>query len=351
MSNITERAVAAIGRDDEGADWQLRPKEHAEGLPPEAGALKRVLERVELKELITRYDGADAAAKSAQARYKRIGRMGLYAATIATLVGAFFLFPLDSLLTSPVRSTASALQIFGLIIAFLAARLLALAKPFNAWMQKRAEAEIARVELFNRIVRADQAVHGDEIPLLPLKLEYFRRYQLDVEQRYYRGRGKKHARASWRNNRWLIVSSLITGVVVLLAFLLGIKTLEAWEFTFPEWLVTLSDRLTGPQTNRVMLGLGVTASALYGLGISRSLMDLDERNASRYEITEKNLEFLADTKLAAAREAAASNNAQTVYDFIDEVQALISSEHQEWILLGALERALDAGKLRHAKLQ
>lgn len=350
MSDITERAIAAVGRDDEGADWQFRPKHHAEGLPPAAGALKRVLERADLRKLSTRYQEADVSAKSLQARYKHIGRLGLYAATVATLVGAFFLLPLDSWLANPVRSSIQALQIVGLIVAFFAARFLAFAKPFNAWMQKRAEAEIARVELFNRIVHADEAAHGEEIPLLPLKLEYFRRYQLDVEQRYYRGRGKQHANASWRNNRTLNVSTLITVVVVLLAILLGIKTLDSWEFTLPEWLVAFSEQLTGRQTNRVMLALGVTASALYGLGISRSLMDLDERNASRYETTAKNLEFLAETKLPAAREAAASNDAQSVYNFVQEVQSLISSEHQEWILLSALERALDPDKLRHAKL-
>jgi hypothetical protein len=167
MLNITERAVDAIGRDDEGADWKLSPKEHAEGLPPEAGALKRVLERAELKDLIARYYEADPAAKTAQARYKRTGSMGLYAATIATLVGALFLFPVDLWLTDPLRNTASAVQIIGLVIAFLAARLLALARPFNVWMQKRAEAEIARVELFDRIVRADEAVQEDEITLFP----------------------------------------------------------------------------------------------------------------------------------------------------------------------------------------
>lgn len=349
MSDITERAIAAIGH-DESADWQLSPKHHAECLPPVAGALKRVLERADLMELNAKYQEADASAKKLQARYKRIGRLGLYAATLATLVGALFLFPFESLLVKPVRSTAQVLQVVGLVSAFFAARYLAFAKPFNAWMQKRAEAEIARVELFNRIVHADEALHGEEIPLLPLKLEYFRRYQLDVEQRYYRGRGQQHANASWRNNRLLNVSTLITVAVVFLAILLGINTLESWQFTPPDWLLVFSHYLTGPETNRVMLALGVIASALYGLGISRSLMDLDERNASRYATTAKNLEFLAETKLAAAREAAASNEAQTVYNFVQEVQSLISSEHQEWVLLSALERALDPDKLRRAKL-
>ena len=280
MSNITERAVAAISRDDEGADWQLRPKEHAEGLPPEAGALKRVLERDELKQLITQFHEADAAANKAQTSYKRIGNWGLWAATIATIVGAVFLFPAESWLKDPARTVVSVVQVAFLVIAFCTAYWLAMKRPFNAWMQKRAEAEIARVDLFNRIVRADEVVQGDDMPLLPLKLEYFRRYQLDVQQRYYQGRGKQHEDRSWRNNRLLKLSRWITSAVVILGVLVVLEALKAWELISLEWLVSLPDLLRAPQINRVMLALGVIASAFYGLGISRSLMDLDERNAS-----------------------------------------------------------------------
>ncbi len=349
MSNITERAVAAIGRDNKGADWQLRPKEHTEGLPPEADALKRVLESDELKRLTTQFHEADAAAKKAQTNYKRIGNWGLGAATIATIVGAVFLFPAESWLKDPVRTIVSVVQVSFLVIAFCAARWLAMKRPFNAWMQKRAQAEIARVDLFNRIVRADEVVQGDDIPLLPLKLEYFRRYQLDVQQRYYQVRGKQHEDRSWRNNGWLRLSSWITGFVVVLGIFVVLEVLEALGLISPEWLVSVPELLRAPQINRVMLAWGVIASAFYGLGISLSLMDLDERNASRYQTTAKNLEFLTNTNLAEARVAAAANDAQTVYDFVAEIQALISSEHQEWILLSAREHALDPDKLRHAK--
>lgn len=349
MSNITERAVAAIGRDNKGADWQLRPKEHTEGLPPEADALKRVLESEELKRLITQFHEADAAAKKAQTNYKWIGNWGLGAATIATIVGAVFLFPAESWLKDPVRTIVSVVQVSFLVIAFCAARWLAMKRPFNAWMQKRAQAEIARVDLFNRIVHADEVVQGDDIPLLPLKLEYFRRYQLDVQQRYYQVRGKQHEDRSWRNNGWLRLSSWITGFVVVLGIFVVLEVLEALGLISPEWLVSVPELLRAPQINRVMLAWGVIASAFYGLGISLSLMDLDERNASRYQTTAKNLEFLTNTNLAEARVAAAVNDAQTVYDFVAEIQALISSEHQEWILLSAREHALDPDKLRHAK--
>ena len=76
------------------------------------------------------------------------------------------------------------------------------------------------------------------------------------------------------------------------------------------------------------LALGVIASALYGLGVARSLMDLDERNASRYATTSGNLEFLTDTRLAEGRTAAAEGHAEVVRSFVSDVQNQISSEHQ-----------------------
>jgi hypothetical protein len=103
-------------------------------------------------------------------------------------------------------------------------------------MNKRAESEIARIELFNRIVHTHETSQGDELPLLPLKLEYFRRYQLDVQRRYYRGRGEQHAAALWRSNWWLIASLVITVASVLLAMLVGLQMTAAWGLPLPDAL-------------------------------------------------------------------------------------------------------------------
>src|SRR6185312_11120603 len=120
-------AEAAIGWDDQGSDWQLRPEVHASVLPVEASALKRILERSELKAIVERFRTADSEAVLAQTRYKRIGRLSLYSATLATLVGAAYLFPIG--LKGTPAGVASALQIVSLAIAFLASRTLAIGSP------------------------------------------------------------------------------------------------------------------------------------------------------------------------------------------------------------------------------
>ena len=60
-------------------------------------------------------------------------------------------------------------------------------------------------------------------------------------------------------------------------------------------------------------------------------MDLDERNASRFLTTADNLDFLTDTGLLQARQAAQAGNADEVLAFIHRVHGQISSEHREWI--------------------
>jgi hypothetical protein len=331
-------AQTAIGDDDDASDWRLRPELHAAALPPEAAGLKRVLERAEIKDIVDRFRVSDAAAVSAQARYKFVGRLGLYAGTSATLFGALFLLPIEAWLHGTVHPVVSAAQITALVVAFTASRWLAAAKPFDAWMKKRAEAEIARVELFDTIARAEEPVKSGELPLYPLKLEYFRRYQLDVQRRYYRGRGAEHDAAVWRNNMWLKASFIITGLSAVLGALAMLHVAAAWGLPLPAWIVERSSAIGGPEINRIILALGVAASGFYGLGIARSLMDLDERNASRFLTTADNLEFLSQKELPKAREAAIAGNSDEVLSFIGDVQKQISSEHQEWILLSARER-------------
>ena len=90
MPSMSERAEAAIGEENNTSDWQLRPEEHALALPTEAGALQRILQRPELKQLVAQFREADAAALSAQARYKRIGRTSLYAALLRPSLDRYF---------------------------------------------------------------------------------------------------------------------------------------------------------------------------------------------------------------------------------------------------------------------
>lgn len=330
MSDITAKAIAAIGEDQPDYDWVLKPEEHARKLPPEAGALKRILAST----TTTReaYRAHDARTIWAQARYKRAGGLALVSGLIAILIGAAFLMPITQSIPTAVRQTATIVEYFMLFIAFIAARYLSRSRPFETWMSERAQAEVSRVQMFNDVMQHPASAEGGELPSLPLKLEYFRRYQMDVQRRYYLGRGNQHARAAGHTKFWEICSlllGLLAGFVALLA------ALPVVDIVFPGATASLGPIATlgailHADDNR-WLALGVAASALYGHSVSRSYMNLDERNASRYLTTFENLDLLSREELPAARQHAAEGNEKAVSDFVERVQALISSEHQEWI--------------------
>jgi hypothetical protein len=91
-----------------------------------------------------------------------------------------------------------------------------------------------------------------------------------------------------------------------------------------EW----SESIAGPDLQRVLLALGVIAS---------SLMAGDRRQPR----------FPRRDQVAAVREAAAAGRPEPVLAFVADVQALISAEHREWLLL-LREIGADPARLRHA---
>lgn len=197
-------------------------------------------------------------------------------------------------------------------------------------MQHRGTAEIYRVQLFDEVTQAQEPLRENEFPLLPLQLEYFRRYQLDVQLAYYNGRGKQHARAAGRSKKWTLGSSLLTVLWALIAGAAAIHLLsQQGVMDLPTWLQALQLE----KFERWIMALGVVASSLYAASASRSLMDLDARNASRYHTTSENLEHINKTLLEDTRLAATSGEREKVLGFIRLVQNQISSEHREWVML------------------
>jgi hypothetical protein len=336
MAEHSQQVEAAIGRDDPGSDWRLAPAAHAAALPVEAGALRRILQHPDIHAIIAAFENADKQAVDAQRRYKRVARLRLYTGVAATIVGATFVLPLDAWI-SGFLSIPAAIQYGSLAISIVAALHLIRSKPFDAWMKARARAEIARVDLFNRVMTAnDNTPQPGELPLLPLKLEYFRRYQLDVQLRYYKGRGEQHARAAGETARWQFVSVALTGLAGAIALISLTKFLIDFA-PLPGWIKDVSQIVQAhlpPWTNKAVLAIGIVSSTLFGASISRSLMDLDERNASRYLTTAANLELYRATGLKAARLDAAAGLMDKVQGFVDKIQDQISTEHREWILLG-----------------
>lgn len=324
---MTQDPISLIGK-NKSDDWQLRPKVHASNLLPEAGALKRILERSLIDNIMTRFHIADAKAIRAQKWYRFWGRAGIYAIALASIVGTALVLRVDEKFGVESKWLALAVEYGLLVLAFLIAQWLVIKRPFKKWMENRGEAEIARIHLFDEVVRADEPLNSDEAALLPLQLEYFRRYQLDVQLTYYKGRGAQHLTAAGHTNLWQWLSVGLTCVWTIITVLASLHFLaeQGW-ITLPSWAAAL--KLSSYE--RIVMAFGIVAASIYTANYARSLMDLDERNAARYTTTLANLEHIQSTLLQETRDAAQQGDKQKVLTFVRLVQNQISSEHKEWV--------------------
>src|SRR5262245_42715280 len=317
---INNSAAAKTIGEQSADDWQLRPERHAAALPPEAGPLARVLQNPEVEAIVARYRDADARAIAQQAKYRRTGRISIWGRFMALAVAGIALLPVDELIAFSPRGALIVAQGGALIVSLLAALWVIQRGYFSNWMHARGAAEIARVDLFNRVLDASGEVHPAELDLLPLKLEYFRRYQRDVQCAFYGGRGAQHARAAGETMRWKFISlALVAVITAAILYSLGVFGGNTpWGDT---------------STQKVAIAFMTLVSAVLALASDTSLMDLSERNAARYATTYANLAKLRDQFLEPVRSAAAKGDAAAVHAFAKIVNEQISSEHREWVYI------------------
>lgn len=331
MLEMTKRAIDAIG-DPAAADWELHPHTHAEKLNDDGAALRSILASPAIETIVETFNTADARAVAAQKRYKGLAKTAAIAGFMAVFVGCVLILPSEKLPGFNILQWAGVTQFCLLTVSIVCSMALAWLKPFVRWMQARGSAEQARANLFRSVLAATSpsATAPGEVPFIALQLEYFRRYQLDVQREYYGKRGPQHRRAATAASRW----RLFAFTLVILAAVPVLYSLQMIE-----WLPWSNDPKLSELSQawqRAFLGLGVMASALQGLLAAIGLMNLDERNAARYGSVSQNLEFLHDTYLDDARQRAINDDRSGVLKFTSLVQEQISSEHREWVELRML---------------
>jgi hypothetical protein len=318
-SNPHQDPAAIIGTQSRD-DWRLTPHKHADDLPASTGPLQRILRSPEIAAIMQRYRVADDLAISEQARYRRMGRLTIWARFVALAAGGIGLLPIDALLDLALRPVLIVVQGMALIVSLLAAVWLTWRGTFAKWMHARGAAEIARVELFDKVLAATTEQRAHELTALRLKLEYFRRYQLEVQLAFYAGRGAQHSRAAGDTMRWKFIS-------------LALVVLGAAAILYALGVFGDASRWGQEATQKVVIATMTLVSAVLSMVSDRSLMDLNERNAARYATTHTNLAELKEGYLEAVREAADRGEEAAVLAFAKVVQEQISSEHREWVLI------------------
>jgi hypothetical protein len=230
-------------------------------------------------------------------------------------------------------------MILGVLALFLIASgitwLVDPSKHQRLWLQHRAGAEKIRHHLFEEVLREDEEARGLEIPILPLQLEYFRRYQIDVQRAYFAGKAKAHQRAANRVaavRLGFAILPLLAAIGLILVALAPLteadqkwallQGLSAWVLEWPEVGVA-----------RLLLFVLIAAAAISSGWTAQSMVNNNRRNATRFANTLASLEAQVRHGLEPARRAAAAGNRQDVQRFVWGIHQLLGAELQEWTVI------------------
>ena len=184
-------------------------------------------------------------------------------------------------------------------------------RMLEKWMQNRAEAEMLRLQLFNSVTgKEHESATKTSIPTALLQLEYFRRFQLDVQRTYYSASSEKHDSAA---QKALIYSSVTMGVV---AMINGASGYLASTFDNLKWTA--------------IAAIAVIAKAFVTKISNTQAINQDARSAERYQRSSSTLTRLS-SKLDDVRKQILSGDEEILNEFVEAVHEQLSLEHRQWI--------------------
>jgi hypothetical protein len=323
-------AARIIGSGGPG-DHGLSPVEHAAQLKDSAPQLAALLTRSAPVELARQYAEADTEALAAERTFKRwVIRANwavLATATVSALLMAAAL--LADRLGGLTQTILIVLALIGVATGGFASMSLFRVKEgrlLEDWMTARARAETKRLSYFNYIVNSSAGPLDIQLELL--KLEYFRRYQLDLQLAYYKTRRSGHRNSAERTLDISAGSVLVAAIASGAAGVLGALR--------SEWAALGS--------------LAVFGAALQAFAAARESLNQDRRNAERYDNTAQALLGLRE-RLDDVRLGIAAGSTSVLGEYVSAVQDQLSLEHRQWLegaenmqaAVARLDKALSSG--------
>ena len=305
-SPTTEEAKTII--DAAPSYGPLRPVEYAAALPPRAGALARVLQKMEIVDAARDYARADADAGDAQGQFNRLGWTAAYSGFSAAVLGGILLYMGSDPSTATIRANLGLLQSLFLSVSLLCALVLVFFKPYRGWRNRRGDAEVKRLQIFALMMKANEAAAEGEAPLLPLQLECFRRHLFHDQRDFFTRRGRQQ---SMTVLAWRVVGAFAL-LLVLASLFPQLVRLQALGL-LPDALQKLVAGLPLDQKHYVLAGL--IGGSLQGLLAALAVMSPAERNAGKYREMRGLFERYTSEDLAAARAAAAAGDVDLVREF------------------------------------
>lgn len=347
---VTAAAVTAIGANPDGNISVGKLDDHIKRLTAEAGPLKRVLEAGGSAGVAGQQSKLSREADDHQRVFKRNRDVVIWVILLALVLSiAALVVPLPETygqLTAGFRLGTVLIVYFALLVPLVIGLMELRSDPRQKWNEARGDAEHLRRRRFDVVMDGKADVNSGEIALLPLKLEYFRRYQLEVQREYHKVKSKENAGQA-ALAKWLIIPCML--VVIGWVILMGlVYTAAAGEQgPPPTWL---PDAVLGAAAELhvierfgldiIGLLLGIALAALYGAAYLRSLLFTHQRNASRFERALENMEYLMGAPLAEARVAAVKGDEVAVRAFVAQVHSVMSTEYADWIRLRKIDEGL-----------
>ncbi len=311
-------AIAWIGASDpeDKLDFAVITKR----LPPEAGILVGLLGSVRIKRLLAiRREPSDAAAK-AQKQFRQLSLAAVVAGAVAALTSGLLLYGAGSGDQAPVepvvkfvtdhRTPIVIIQILALFVSAVATGVLSALRLVDTWVDNRNKAELLRRNLFNEVLTEAQLL--EPAPLAAAKegnaivqaLEFFRRYQHELQIEFYKTRGKQHTQTAVKLTWITAALSAIAGISGLLGGLGGTALV-------------------------ISAFLGIAVPILLSAAQSWRAMGRDGDKAASYKKAGDALGGLLD-ELRMVRAKAALADATAVHAYFDRVHEVMTTESEAW---------------------
>lgn len=313
IQSLIQNAEEAIGRDDPD-DYRIRPTLFPEQLEKSAPELSALLRHASLTETARRYEEQDAHALDTQKSFKQLSKYSTYAVFIATVAAALLasLTPVFPTINPP-PSWQCVVILLGLcsfgggVVAAVALYRIKNEGLLKGWMNARAATESERLGYFNRLTRLVAKDHAQNPHLMLLCLEFFRRYQVAVQQIYYRDRSASH-----RNSRR---ETIMIGAVAVAILSVGSGSFGILA-SFQPVILPLA-------------ALGTIGAALTMVASRREELNQDERNAERYQHTYVVLSHIRENH-TDVQQAIANGKSEILLKYVDAVHEQLSLEHRQW---------------------
>ena len=306
-----------IGKNEE-EDYILKPKMYAELFSERAPALSNLLKSSELEGIAEKYSQYDQKAIAAQSKYKAwMQRARLWVLLTACCsaallaVATWFVQPDEADLA---KMLFIAISIAAFVSSFIATTYIKLVENLSLlkkWMGSRANAEMQRLSYFEHFVkRRFQADDGvDPIFIRLLQLEFFRRFQLDMQLNYYTRRSGDHGVAAEKSAAISTWSMGIAGLAAAIAGFLGASIDPRWA---------------------AVAAVGFVFQAYASNSLGAEAVNQDRRNEERYGRTMKCLQNLK-ADMDGVRQQVGGGNAKILATYVDAVHEQLSLEHRQWI--------------------